>query len=114
VVDHIVPWSIGGDDDPSNLTTACDDCNLGKADTVLPVIELEVLEGDRCPTRWFVAYMGVFRYGYASYKYTWNAIRPSMQASGYTMPPRDRRDGQVWEATRMAYLAWTAEQAEVA
>lgn len=30
-VDHIKPKAAGGSDDPSNLTTACDDCNAGKA-----------------------------------------------------------------------------------
>lgn len=30
-VDHIVPVVSGGTDDPSNLATACVDCNLGKA-----------------------------------------------------------------------------------
>lgn len=30
-VDHIVPVSKGGDNDQLNLTTACSDCNLGKA-----------------------------------------------------------------------------------
>ena len=26
-LDHIVPWSAGGSDDPSNLRTLCRDCN---------------------------------------------------------------------------------------
>lgn len=30
-VDHIIPRSKGGTNDPENLTTACQDCNLGKA-----------------------------------------------------------------------------------
>lgn len=30
-VDHIKPKAAGGTDDPANLTTACDDCNAGKA-----------------------------------------------------------------------------------
>ncbi len=29
-VDHVRPVSRGGTDDPSNLVTACDECNLGK------------------------------------------------------------------------------------
>lgn len=34
-VDHIVPVSKGGSDDPSNLTTSCETCNLGKSDVEL-------------------------------------------------------------------------------
>ncbi len=34
-VDHVVPVALGGNDDPSNLTTACEDCNAGKGSTSL-------------------------------------------------------------------------------
>jgi 5-methylcytosine-specific restriction endonuclease McrA len=30
-VDHVVPESLGGADDPANLVTACTSCNAGKA-----------------------------------------------------------------------------------
>lgn len=30
VVDHVNPVALGGTDDPSNLTTACEPCNTGK------------------------------------------------------------------------------------
>lgn len=30
-VDHVIPVSLGGGDEPSNLVTACSDCNSGKA-----------------------------------------------------------------------------------
>jgi HNH endonuclease len=30
-VDHVVPTSLGGTDEPSNLLTACSDCNFGKS-----------------------------------------------------------------------------------
>lgn len=43
-VDHIIPSSKGGDDCPDNLITACDDCNLGKADTLLERIPAHLLE----------------------------------------------------------------------
>ncbi|MGY5308727.1 HNH endonuclease [Nocardia gipuzkoensis] len=33
-VDHVVPVSLGGGDDPSNLVAACADCNSGKTSTV--------------------------------------------------------------------------------
>lgn len=29
-VDHVIPTALGGSDDPSNLVTACADCNSGK------------------------------------------------------------------------------------
>ena len=34
-VDHVVPRSKGGSDDPANLVTSCFDCNRGKSDSVL-------------------------------------------------------------------------------
>lgn len=30
-VDHVIPQTLGGNDDPTNLVTACVDCNQGKA-----------------------------------------------------------------------------------
>lgn len=30
-IDHVLPVSLGGDDKPGNLVTACKDCNTGKA-----------------------------------------------------------------------------------
>lgn len=32
-IDHVIPIALGGTDDPSNLVTACTDCNAGKAST---------------------------------------------------------------------------------
>lgn len=32
-VDHVIPTTLGGSDDPSNLVTACRDCNAGKSST---------------------------------------------------------------------------------
>lgn len=34
-IDHIYPVSKGGKNNPENLITACEDCNLGKSDSVL-------------------------------------------------------------------------------
>lgn len=34
-VDHIHPVKLGGSNDPDNLITACDECNLGKSATPL-------------------------------------------------------------------------------
>ncbi|MDP3952616.1 HNH endonuclease [Microbacterium sp.] len=30
-IDHVVPVALGGNDEPSNLVTACTDCNAGKS-----------------------------------------------------------------------------------
>jgi HNH endonuclease len=32
-VDHVIPRALGGSDDPTNLITACHDCNAGKGST---------------------------------------------------------------------------------
>jgi hypothetical protein len=32
-IDHVIPTTLGGADDPTNLVTACQDCNNGKAST---------------------------------------------------------------------------------
>lgn len=32
-VDHVIPVALGGSDEPSNLVTACADCNAGKTST---------------------------------------------------------------------------------
>lgn len=32
-VDHVIPRALGGDDEPTNLVTACQDCNSGKGST---------------------------------------------------------------------------------
>lgn len=32
-IDHVVPVTLGGGDDPTNLVTACSDCNSGKTST---------------------------------------------------------------------------------
>lgn len=40
-IDHVVPRSRGGGDEPGNLAAACHDCNTGKSDDM--------------PPRWFIA-----------------------------------------------------------
>src|SRR5512146_1626594 len=37
-VDHIVAVANGGTDDPTNLVTACQDCNLGKSSVPLTAV----------------------------------------------------------------------------
>lgn len=45
-IDHVYPQSLGGNNDETNLVTACSECNLGKSATLLeerqaaPVISL--------------------------------------------------------------------------
>ena len=34
-VDHLIPVSKGGTNDPENLITSCEDCNLGKSDKLI-------------------------------------------------------------------------------
>lgn len=34
-IDHVTPWSLGGSDEPSNLVTACSECNAGKSDKLI-------------------------------------------------------------------------------
>lgn len=40
-IDHVMPVALGGGDEPSNLVTACRDCNAGKTSTVpdAPLVE---------------------------------------------------------------------------
>ena len=34
-IDHIIPWSKGGETIFENLQTLCSECNLGKSDLIL-------------------------------------------------------------------------------
>ncbi|MDH6283135.1 HNH endonuclease [Prescottella agglutinans] len=40
-IDHVVPVALGGGDEPSNLVTACRDCNSGKTSTTpdAPIVD---------------------------------------------------------------------------
>lgn len=40
-IDHVIPASLGGTDEPANLVTACEDCNSGKGSSSpdAPVVE---------------------------------------------------------------------------
>lgn len=49
-VDHVTPKALGGTDDPTNLVTACRDCNTGKA-SVAPDAET-VADVDREAVDW--------------------------------------------------------------
>lgn len=52
-VDHVTPVALGGGDDPSNLVTACKDCNAGKASTAPDSNHVEQVEADAA--RWAAA-----------------------------------------------------------
>jgi hypothetical protein len=43
-VDHINPVALGGDNDPNNLITACQDCNRGKAAVPLSAVPTSLAE----------------------------------------------------------------------
>ena len=43
-VDHIIAVADGGENDPTNLTTACADCNLGKGARPLTAVPLSLEE----------------------------------------------------------------------
>ena len=45
--DHIIPKSKGGKTTSSNLTTACEECNLGKADVLLSEHSISLIQSHR-------------------------------------------------------------------
>lgn len=45
-VDHVVPVSLGGLDDPSNLVAACRDCNAGKTSSSPDAVHVEQVADD--------------------------------------------------------------------
>jgi hypothetical protein len=49
-VDHIVPVTLGGSDDPANLVTACAACNAGKS--ARPATEKVVQDVDQDTLKW--------------------------------------------------------------
>ena len=49
-VDHVIPESLGGSDQPSNLTTACEDCNSGKAGRMID--ETTITPVDQRAIKW--------------------------------------------------------------
>lgn len=54
-VDHVVPTALGGSDDPSNLVTACAECNSGKSSTGPDERTVADVSGDA--VRWAKAMM---------------------------------------------------------
>jgi hypothetical protein len=49
-IDHVTPTTLGGSDDPSNLVTACADCNAGKSAT--PPDAALVTDVDQRAVKW--------------------------------------------------------------
>jgi len=49
-VDHVMPVTLGGSDDPSNLVTACSECNSGKSS--VPADAVRVAEVQEDALRW--------------------------------------------------------------
>lgn len=45
-VDHVVPSSRGGTDDPSNLVTACKGCNVGKSNVRLDETQISAVTAE--------------------------------------------------------------------
>lgn len=45
-VDHVVPVTLGGDDEPSNLVASCHDCNAGKSSASPDASQVEDVEQD--------------------------------------------------------------------
>jgi hypothetical protein len=58
-VDHVTPTALGGTDDPSNLVTACVDCNAGKASTAVDSVLVGAVADDA--ERWAAAIREVAR-----------------------------------------------------
>jgi hypothetical protein len=58
-VDHVIPVSLGGTDEPSNLVAACKDCNAGKSSVPLGADVIE--DVDRRAREWAAAREEVMR-----------------------------------------------------
>lgn len=52
-IDHVIPVSLGGTDDPGNLVAACKDCNLGKASSSPDAEAVAAVQADAI--RWAAA-----------------------------------------------------------
>lgn len=52
-VDHVLPTTLGGSDEPSNLTAACKDCNAGKSSMKPGAPTVEQVSADA--VRWALA-----------------------------------------------------------
>jgi hypothetical protein len=55
-VDHVIPTALGGSDEPSNLVTACRDCNAGKSSSspdaaIVEDVDQDALRWSRAMTR---------------------------------------------------------------
>ena len=88
-VDHVVPVALGGTDEPSNLATACDPCNTGKAASAPDAPLIEDIDVRAAMWRNAMAIVAQQRAAereehdrIAEYLWThWNAQRPNMWRS---------------------------------
>jgi hypothetical protein len=78
-VDHIVPVVEGGDNDPTNLVTACDKCNLGKGPRSLTSVPESLKDKAARVSESEAQLRGYYKV---------------MQAA------RDRREGDVWRVAK--------------
>lgn len=107
-VDHVIPWSDGGTDDPGNLVTACEDCNLGKRARVaaLPRAAADAYAGACCPTRLRIAAIAV----QLSIPYRQSADDAARRLGSMAPPPAryDTRWMTVVRTNPDPYLMWLA------
>lgn len=71
-VDHVIPTTLGGTDDPTNLVAACAPCNTGKASTSPD--EAHVQEADSRAYLWAAAMKVAADERLASYDYRESAV----------------------------------------
>ncbi len=64
-VDHVIPETLGGTDDPGNLVAACADCNSGKSSVPADAAIVEDVAQDA--VRWARA----MRYAKETHQFTW-------------------------------------------
>lgn len=90
-VDHVVPASLGGSDDPSNLVTACADCNSGKSASNPDAPLVADVEQDQL--RWVAAMHAVIEQRAAELRDERNALARFNQVwqahAGVVLVPRD-------------------------
>ena len=101
-VDHVIPAALGGSDEPANLTTACQDCNSGKAAT--PPDAATVEQVDQRAFQWAEAMAAIAaeeqqeRAGLDWFTTTWDGYRygDKDDPRGIPLPPNWRASLETW------------------